>query len=70
VGIVSANERIVSQWGLFPVYEHDVCELQERYGDEVRYFEMPPPGESMKLFLKYAKQRGVSDTYLAQITAA
>lgn len=55
VGVVSAPGRVLSQWGEFPVYEHDVCEVPARYGDEVRYLEMPARGDSLRLFLEYAK---------------
>jgi hypothetical protein len=27
VAVVSTPGRVISQWGEFPVYEHDVCEL-------------------------------------------
>jgi hypothetical protein len=27
VGVVSTPGRVISQWGEFPVHEHDVCEL-------------------------------------------
>ena len=66
VGVVSTSGRVVSQWGEFPVYEHDLCELPARYGDEVRYFEMPLQGDFLHLFLEYAKTRGVSDGDLAK----
>jgi hypothetical protein len=61
---------VISQWGQFPVYEHDVSEVPARYGDEVRYFEMPAQGEPLRLFLEYAKTSGVSDAYMAKTTKA
>jgi len=27
VGLVVSPGRVISQWGTFPVYEHDVCEV-------------------------------------------
>jgi hypothetical protein len=69
-GVVSVQGRVVSQWGDFPVYEHNVCEAPARYGDEVRYFEMPPRGKPLRLFVEYAKTRGVSDADLAKAMKA
>jgi hypothetical protein len=66
VGIVSEPGRVTSQWGLFPVYEHDVCELPARYGAEVRYFSMLAPGEPLRLFLEFAKTQGISDSDIAK----
>lgn len=70
IGVVSAAERVLSQWGEFPVYEHGVFEVPARYGDEVRYFEMPRRGEPLLLFLEFAKARGVSDAGLAKVLKA
>ena len=64
VGVVFASGRVISQWGEFPVYEHAVCEVPMRYGDEVRYFEKPQRERSLRLFMEYAKARGVSDADL------
>jgi len=70
VGLVVSPGRVISQWGTFPVYEHDVCEVPARYGDEIRYFEMPAPGEPLRLFLEFAKDRGVSQADLAKAMKA
>jgi hypothetical protein len=61
VGVVSSSGRVVSQWGTFPVYEHRVFEIPSRYGDVVRYFEMPSRAETLRLFLEYAKTWSLSD---------
>jgi hypothetical protein len=70
IGIVTGPRRVISQWGEFPVYEHDVCEVPARYGDEVRYFEMLDPGEPLRLFLAFAKTQGISDADLAEVIKA
>ena len=41
-GKVVQRGRVQSKWGEFPVYEHATWEVPCRYGDRVRYFEMPP----------------------------
>jgi hypothetical protein len=67
VGIVSGDRRVTSQWGMFPVYDHDVWESPARYGDEVRYFSMLVPGEPLRLFLEFAKTQGISDSDVARV---
>src|SRR6266446_8592286 len=34
VGIVTGPNRVTSQWGTFPIYEHDVCEIPASYGNQ------------------------------------
>jgi hypothetical protein len=70
VGLVSDPGRVISQWGMFPVYDHDVCELPARYGNEVRYFSMPDAGEALRLFVEYTKTQGVSDPDIAKVVTA
>jgi hypothetical protein len=70
IGVVFGAGQVISQWGQFPVYEHDDSEVPARYGVEVRYFEMPAQGEPLRLFLEYGKTSGVSDAYMAKTTKA
>lgn len=70
VGISSDYGRVLSQWGTFHVYDHGVCELPARYGDEVRYFRMPALDDLMELFLQFAKTQGISDSHSARVKAA
>src|SRR5262245_38547354 len=49
-GTVVRPGRVRSKWGECPAYEHGIWEVPCRYGDRVRYFEMPPP----VLFQEYA----------------
>jgi hypothetical protein len=55
---------------MFPVYEHDVCELPARYGDEMRFFSVLGPGEPLRMFLEYAKTRGITDADIAKVVGA
>jgi hypothetical protein len=64
--VVTGIARVTSQWGTFPVYEHGACELPARYGDKVRFFSMPSPGEPLEMFLEYAKAEGISDADITQ----
>lgn len=70
VGVSSRDGRVISQWGTFPIYEHELCELPARYGDEVRYFLAPRTDELLRLFLEFAKTQGVSDRDIARAMAA
>jgi hypothetical protein len=68
IGVVTADGRVVSQWGTFPVYEHAVFEVPARYGNEVRYFQRPSNAEILRLFLEYTKTWGLSDADVEWIT--
>jgi hypothetical protein len=61
VGVVSAPGRIVSKWGTYPVYDHPALEVPARYGNVLRYFEMPDTADTLRLFLEFAKTWGLSD---------
>ena len=54
-GRVVQPGRVQSKWGTFPVYQHGTWEVPCRYGDRVRFFEMPP----QSLFQEYAATRGI-----------
>lgn len=64
-GTASLANRVISQWGTFPVYEHETFEVPARYGNQVRYFTMPDTAESLALFVEYAKSLGISDEDIA-----
>ncbi|MGA7328743.1 MAG: hypothetical protein WBX25_30735 [Rhodomicrobium sp.] len=59
IGVISADRRVTSKWGTFPVYEHALAEVQKSYGDEVRFFERPSPQDALALFLQFASEKGV-----------
>ena len=60
VGVISAPGRVTSQWGTYPVYDHETSEVPARYGDRVRFFEMLAPREALTQFLDFARDRGGS----------
>ncbi len=59
-GKIVQHGRVRSKWGQFPVYEHEIWEVPCRYGDAVRFFEMPP----LDIFQEYAASRGISGWHL------
>src|SRR5882757_676339 len=38
VGLLYGSDRIISKWGTFPVYEHEISEIPASYGDRVRFY--------------------------------
>jgi hypothetical protein len=64
-GIALPGGRIVSQWGTFPLYEHETFEVPARYGDQVRHFLMPNPKDALALFVNFAKSLGIRDEDIA-----
>lgn len=60
IGTSTSPGRVTSKWGTFPVYDHAILEVPERYGDSVRYFERPDREEAIRLFLQFARSRGLS----------
>jgi hypothetical protein len=69
IGTVTAPDRVTSQWGTYPIYEHDVYEVPASYGDQVRFFEKPSPERALSDFLDYARYEGVSDEDIDAIIA-
>ena len=69
IGTADASDRVVSQWGTFAVYGHGLFEVPQGYGDAVRFFDKPSPGQSFADFLDYARSEGVSDEDIEAITA-
>lgn len=50
VGVVHDNGMIHSKWGAGHVYEHDIWEVPESLGDEVRFFSGIRPDSAFELF--------------------
>ena len=62
-----SNERVLSQWGTFPVYEHEAFEIPARYGNQVRYFAMPGSERIRDLFVVFAKHHyGITEEEIAE----
>ena len=69
VGVIAASGRITSKWGTYPLYEHDVAEVSEEYGEEIKFYERPSPAEALSLFIKFAHECGLSDANIAEARA-
>jgi hypothetical protein len=69
VGVVTGLDRVISQWGTYPIYEHGFCDVPESYGDQARFFERPSPQQALSDFLDYARSEGISDEDIDAITA-
>jgi hypothetical protein len=60
VGRVAGRARAVSKWGVGLLYEHNLSEVPEQYGDTVRFFRNPGSDASLDLFVSFAKARRVT----------
>jgi len=69
IGIVTGPNRATSQWGTYPIYEHDLCELPASYVNLMRFFDEPPPARALSDFLDYARSEGVSNEDIEAIIA-
>ena len=69
MGSVHGLGRIVSKWGMFPVYEHGFWEVPICHGDHLRLFAKSSPNDVRGLFLGYARFAGVSDEDISDIIA-
>jgi hypothetical protein len=51
--------RAISKWGMGLLCDHDLSEVPEQYGDQVRFFHNPGADASLDLFVRYAEARGM-----------
>jgi hypothetical protein len=58
-GLVTANSRVVSKWGIGLLCEHEVYEIPAKYGEDVHYFQRPPYETVYDLFCQYAEDSGI-----------
>jgi hypothetical protein len=65
VGLVYRSGRIISKWGTYPVYEHEISDIPASYGNRVRFYERPAPPDALALFLEYARFVGMADADIA-----
>ncbi len=57
VGTITNSGRVISKWGLYPVYEHGLWEVPAVYGNEIRYFLKPSPEMALDLFEEYVEEQ-------------
>jgi hypothetical protein len=53
--------RVRSKWGEHGIYNHDLAEVPDQYGDCVRFYERPTSERSLALFRAYVRELGLSD---------
>jgi hypothetical protein len=57
-GLVSRAGRVKSKWGTGYLYEHELYEVPESYGTEVRFFKPLKDEEALLHFLEFAEKSG------------
>ena len=58
-GLLRANGRVVSKWGTGNLYDHELFEVPESYGTDVRYYKRLPRERALPLFTRFAQENGV-----------
>lgn len=58
VGIVAAENLIISKWGSGWLYKHRLWEVPSQYGQDVKYFIGLDQDSSFNLFMEFAKNKG------------
>jgi hypothetical protein len=58
-GLIIGGGRVRSKWGTGHLMEHELLEVPESYGTNVRFFKKPSYDETCKAFRFFAKERGM-----------
>jgi hypothetical protein len=58
-GLVLANHRVASKWGVGHLYEHALWEVPQSYGSATRFLKRLCHDEAMDYFIQYAKDKGM-----------
>lgn len=58
-GLIGANGRVVSKWGIGHLYQHELFEVPESYGTTVRFFRGLSYDYAFDHFLQFAEENGM-----------
>jgi hypothetical protein len=58
-GIVNGGNRILSKWGTGHLYEHELLDVPESYGTQVRFFRSLPFEDAIQRFVEFAREKGM-----------
>jgi hypothetical protein len=58
-GKFDGNGRVVSKWGIGHLYEHDILEVPECYGNEFRCYKEIATEKALNYFREYAEHMGL-----------
>jgi hypothetical protein len=50
------REQIKSKWGLHPIYEHQIMELPESYGDKFKRYHVPPGRDAVLAYIEFVRR--------------
>lgn len=63
-GLLIDGGRVLSKWGTGQLYEHDLYEVPDNYGDEVRYFASLSCESAFEYFTWFAAEQGIPQPLL------
>ncbi len=63
-GMITGDGRVVSKWGSGQLYEHDLYEVPDSYGDDVRYFASLSCDAAFEYFTWFAAEHGIPQSLL------
>ena len=58
-GLNRGSGRVESKWGMGGLFEHDVFDVPESYGNVVRLFGKIPSKAAIEYFVRFAEEKGV-----------
>lgn len=59
-GIVKGTNRIISKWGEGLLYEHDIFEVPDNYGSQVRFYQALAHSTAYQRFIEFVQHKTTS----------
>jgi hypothetical protein len=59
-GVMLASGRVVSKWGIGHLFEHEKDEVPLSYGDDIRFYRQPHPGDVWEWMCEFWDVHGPS----------
>lgn len=59
VGVLQPHGRVTSKWGIGHLYNHEILEVPESYGVDVKYYRSLSSDHAYNVFVKFAEEQGI-----------
>ena len=59
VGLLQPNARVLSKWGIGHLYDHEILEVPESYGTDLRYYRGLSHDDAFDVFTQFAEANGI-----------